>query len=168
MKMFSLSLLLVCVSYVTSVERLKNATNHIARVNSNLEVPKEIYQFVVSLQRNRRHFCTGAAYSDHYILTAATCVRGLEPDDIEVLAGTKNLYTGGEYYEVAKIISKEPSGPGKVHDNIALIRTKQQLSQMPTFHMPESDISLDISRNADAVGWGSKVSIFVSKKYYLF
>lgn len=150
--------MIFCVSWAVANTVFTHSRNRSARVLSDEIVQSGKYPFsiTVSLQNYGRHFCTGSIYGLEHVITAATCVQGLEPRDIEIVTDTVNLNEKGTVYRVKKIISKKPNGENSVHDDIALLRTSEQMTLGDTAmscHLAKSDVLPTESREVFLVGW---------------
>lgn len=73
-----------------------------------------LFQVALLEADSRDLFCGGTFVAASWIMTAAHCVDGLEPDSVVVLAGTHDLAGGGEALGVIRVVvhpgySAEPS-----------------------------------------------------------
>ncbi|XP_037948519.1 chymotrypsin-2-like [Teleopsis dalmanni] len=79
--------------------------------------------FQVSIQnRFGNHFCGGAIIDDQYVLTAASCVGGLQKSNIKVVTGTNDWMGLAIQYEVEDIIIHCNFDKPLYHNDIALIK----------------------------------------------
>lgn len=153
--------LIFCISCTIGNTTFNNSINRIPRVVSNDKVKPGEFAYTVSILWNDEPHCTGSIYKQRYIITAATCVEGLNPEDLVILAGTLKLYEGGAYYQVDRIISKKPFGKNNLNDNIAMLRTKRRIqksNEVRSCRLPEADLPADVEEQLVSVGSGAKVS----------
>lgn len=75
-------------------------------IGGQVAAPGEFpFQVALVATGTRSLFCAGVFIARNWILTAAHCVDdGVDPDSIEVLAGTHDLANGGEALRVAGIV----------------------------------------------------------------
>lgn len=83
------------------------------------------FPFQVALVTRSGHFqfCGGVFIARNWVMTAAHCVDGgLDPNSIQVLAGTRDLTEGGEYIDVTRIrIHPDFSADAFISSDMALL-----------------------------------------------
>ncbi|XP_015126441.1 uncharacterized protein LOC107048006 [Diachasma alloeum] len=157
--MTSLTLIFVAIAIV-SVAYAKPPQKIVGgAVASKGEIP-----YIVSLNKNGRHFCGGSIISNRHILTAAHCVYSFTPStqrSLTIRAGSSSSTSGGKTYTVDKIelhpeyIDQAGSPP----NDIAIIRVKETITldqntkkiDLVTAE-PKADASVVVS------GWGLRSS----------
>ena len=81
-------------------------------------------------------FCGGSIVAPGWVMTAAHCVNGNQSADLHVLAGTASLTSGGQRYNVERVLVhkrywEEPlsAQPGNVipHEDVALLKIRGTL-----------------------------------------
>ncbi|CAF4882573.1 unnamed protein product [Pieris macdunnoughi] len=100
------------------------------RVVGGKDAPDGALPYQVSLQRSDQDnfaFCGGAIIADRWILTAAHCLQGVSAKDLRVLAGTNSKRSGGIRYKVDKIINHEKYTARPNVNDIALLRTTENI-----------------------------------------
>lgn len=126
------------------------------------------YPHQVSLRhtRNGEHFCSGAILSERWILSAAQCTQGSKsfPEKVYIVVGTANITSGGQRYNLDKIVNHPNFTWVKRQNDISLLRTEQPLRienyavfpiKFPSFktdYVIENGIGLT---EVTISGWGS-------------
>jgi secreted trypsin-like serine protease len=76
----------------------------------------------------RAHFCGGSVYSESWIITAAHCVKGNQPEEISIAAGTNYLGPGTIRHNVRRIIVHKGYDPGTSDNDVALLELFEPLA----------------------------------------
>ncbi|CAH4035082.1 chymotrypsin-1-like [Pieris brassicae] len=102
-----------------------------SRIVGGTDASESLAPYQVSLRRTDRldyHFCAGSIISENWILTAAHCKEGKEADQITAVVGTNKLSSGGDHYEINKIIIHENFEAEVLHNDIALCQIKGEFN----------------------------------------
>jgi len=117
------------------------------------------YPWAVGIQFLDKLYCGGSLISSHFIITAAHCVKGINPDRIRLILGDHDR-RHDEAHQQLKLIEKvfiHPHFVKKTFNNdIALIKIKGEVDFSDFIRpvcLPHTDRSYN-SQNTTVVGWG--------------
>ena len=151
-------------------ECLDQAGRRVSRIVGGTDARPGSAPWQVSLQGERGdrryHFCGGSLIAPSWVLTAAHCVEEdgevLDPDDLFVVHGTREVFSDGERRAVARIAlhpEYRPSGQRGQRNDIALLRMAEPFSaprsQMVQLQSPQLDRAFGFPGSCAVVtGWG--------------
>ncbi|CAF3322035.1 unnamed protein product, partial [Rotaria sp. Silwood2] len=103
-----------------------------SRIVGGEEAVPHSWSFIVSIQHPSMndHYCGGSIFSDFYIITAAHCVDGKSPYDIQIVASIHNKSDPNGVIREVELIHIHPnwtSSSGAYLHDIALLRLAQSL-----------------------------------------
>jgi secreted trypsin-like serine protease len=133
-----------------------------ARIVGGHPAPPGAYPWAAALVRSdlpaeRGQFCGGSLIGPDLVLTAAHCVAGRAPQDVDVVVGRYRLAErDGERIDAARIASDTRYNPRTSSADAALIRLAGPASQPPVALATAADEpAFAPGRPARVVGWGT-------------
>lgn len=128
----------------------------VAGIVNGEDVAIDLFPFQVALRFKASgfQFCGGTFLNSRYVLTAAHCVDDDLPQDIEVLAGTGDLGTGGERLDVSAI-RIHPDFSSTLDGDVAILRLRRPALYPRVYLQEPGQPSYSTPGDtATVIGWG--------------
>lgn len=162
-KSFQLWLLLLAVHCALALPRLSaNGDSH-RIVGGQTAAPHQFpYQVSIRHAANNQHFCGGSIIRRNFILTAAHCLVIREAELIVFVAGAHFLTELPAVYEVAEIIMHPHYNGSNAYNDIALLRSRNDIVFSATVHPISLGGGPYIGAGlwARTSGWGNQFQCF--------
>jgi secreted trypsin-like serine protease len=103
-------------------------------------------------------FCGASLISKRDVLTAAHCVSGTQPGQIQVLVGTQDLKNGGRRVNVARITTHPKYSPRTSDSDVAVLRLAEEVNDIVPVEyitsLKQENRFAPTGRNTFGMGWG--------------
>lgn len=127
----------------------------VAAIINGDEAEEDEFPFMVALRTTGGfQYCGGTIINSRFVLTAAHCVAGSQPEGIKILVGTVDLEEGGEDLDVDRVYW-HPSFGQTIDWDVALLRlTEPLLTPRVYVQEPIQWAYSEPGDTATAIGWG--------------
>lgn len=112
-----------------------------------------MFRFVVSLRINNQHICSGSVLNRNWILTAARCLHGQQPAQVEAFIAGQRLTTGLRYVLTRFVIHPQYNSRSTKND-IALARTRLAIPSLGNSWNIRLPTSTQLPSSALEAGYG--------------
>nr|XP_022914398.1 chymotrypsin-2-like [Onthophagus taurus] len=132
------------------------ANNNQSRIVGGHDATDGQFPYQISLRYNGHHICGGSIIQENYILTAAHCIDGQKPDNFTIVTGSNLLDTGGDSYQVEKIIQHPDYNSQSIKNDIALLKLTDNIhygDKVGQIKLPSDDIGPNVG--VVLSGWGT-------------
>ncbi|KAI9575744.1 hypothetical protein GQX74_015486 [Glossina fuscipes] len=129
------------------------------RIVNGKETTIESRPYQVSLQQvgNGRRFCGGSIISENIVVTAAHCLQGVKPSELQVRLGSTYYNEGGLLVGVKALKYHEKFDPKLVIYDIAIAKLDKSIKESSTVRYIELTKKVPKTGTSAVVsGWGTK------------
>uniref|UniRef100_A0A1A9VA52 Peptidase S1 domain-containing protein n=1 Tax=Glossina austeni TaxID=7395 RepID=A0A1A9VA52_GLOAU len=133
------------------------------RIVNGVEATIEDRPYQVSIQKvgKGNHFCGGSIISEDIVVTAAHCLQGAKPSDLQVRLGSTYYNEGGVLVTVKALKYHEKYNPNNMMYDVAVIKLAEPVKQSSTIRYIELAKKVPKSGTPAVVsGWGTKCYLF--------
>ncbi|CAH2098368.1 unnamed protein product [Euphydryas editha] len=125
--MLKFFIFLIFTSYAVSKPLLEDI-----RIVGGEDVDITAAPYQVSILNRGRHSCGGSIIDNNIILTAAHCLIGTSPSNLQIRAGSSSSTNGGKLYPVGDLVWNPGFSFSKMDSDVAVIWLAQPLEYGPS------------------------------------
>uniref|UniRef100_A0A1B0G0R1 Peptidase S1 domain-containing protein n=2 Tax=Glossina morsitans morsitans TaxID=37546 RepID=A0A1B0G0R1_GLOMM len=133
------------------------------RIVNGVEAKIEDRPYQVSIQKvgKGNHFCGGSIISKDIVVTAAHCLQGAKPSDLQVRLGSTYYNEGGVLVTVKALKYHEKYNPNNMMYDVAVLKLAEPVKQSSTIRYIELAKQVPKTGTPAVVsGWGTKCYLF--------
>ncbi|CAH2268858.1 trypsin 5G1-like [Pararge aegeria] len=102
-----------------------------------------------------RYYCGASIVSDQFLVTAAHCVS--DDEKMEVTVGTNNASSGGQTYQVAKMVTHPQFGDSQFNNDVAVVKLVEKIKfsdRVRPIKLAEAGLVIEDSAEFRIIGFG--------------
>lgn len=112
-------------------------------------------KYLVYLRVNGKFICGGSLVSAQFVVTAAHCIVGVNPEQLVVVGGATRLSEAGVRRSVTKIIKPQNyNKPKPYHMDVAVLKLSSEMKGNKIATIPLCQSTWKIGDFIDVYGWG--------------
>ncbi|XP_046972682.1 vitellin-degrading protease-like [Vanessa cardui] len=151
--MFKYFILIIYIGYAVSIPLLEDT-----RIVGGKDVDITMAPYQVSILNRGRHSCGGSIIGDDLILTAAHCLIGSSPVNLQVRAGSSSSVNGGRIYPVGDFVWNPAFTYSKMDSDVAIIWLSKPLEfskRIAPIEMFDKGDEINDGDLTVVTGWGN-------------
>lgn len=140
---------------VTSIYVVNANEIQSARIVSGTTTNIQNAKYTVYLRVNGKFICGGSLVTVQFVITAAHCVKNLNPSQLTIVGGATYLSDSGVRRSVHKIITPKEYNSKTYHMDIAVVKLSGNMSGKNIATIELCKASWKLGDSIDVYGWGA-------------